>query len=91
MGNGEEKIIGKIVLEGTLKLCSPMLIGDGMGDKNHDNDKDIHVLKNQDGYPFIPGTSLAGAGCSMTALAKPGRRPHRPGHRNGRQHGEIRL
>ena len=60
MGNGEEKVIGKIVLEGTLKLCSPMLIGDGMGDKNHDNDKDIHVLKNQDGYPFIPGTSLAG-------------------------------
>ena len=52
-------IIGKLVIAGKLVLDSPLLIGDGAGE-SPDNKRDIHVLKDQNGKPFIPGTSLCG-------------------------------
>ncbi len=51
-------LVGKIVAEGTLTLQSPLLIGSG--NSTSDNDIDINVLKNKDGIPFLPGTSLTG-------------------------------
>ena len=53
------QIIGKIKVKGELVLNAPLLIGDGAGE-TFDNFKDIHVLKNQAGKPFIPGTSICG-------------------------------
>ena len=55
----ESSVIGKILITGNLILKSPLLIGDGEGE-TADNFRDVHVLKNQDGKPFIPGTSLCG-------------------------------
>lgn len=55
----DAQIIGKIKITGSLILKSPLLIGDGAGETS-DNFKDIHVLKNQDGAAFIPGTSICG-------------------------------
>ena len=52
-------VVGKILIKGTLVLKSPLLIGDGEGE-TADNFRDVHVLKNLDGKPFIPGTSLCG-------------------------------
>ena len=40
----------------------PLLIGDGAGE-TFDNFKDIHILKNKNSVPFIPGTSLCGVLC----------------------------
>lgn len=53
---GEERIAGHVVLEGELELLSPLLVGDGGGDET----RDIHVLKDRMGCPFLPGTSIAG-------------------------------
>lgn len=53
---GEERIVGHAVLEGELELLSPLLVGDGGGDET----RDIHVLKDRTGRPFLPGTSIAG-------------------------------
>lgn len=53
-------VIGRMVLKGYVVLKSPLLIGDGTGDESYDSTKDIHVLKNKQQQPFIPGTSLAG-------------------------------
>lgn len=55
----DAQIFGKIKITGELILKSPLLIGDGAGETS-DNFKDIHVLKNQGGAPFIPGTSICG-------------------------------
>ena len=55
----KSSVIGKILISGDLILNSPLLIGDGAGE-TADNFKDIHVLKNQNNIPFIPGTSLCG-------------------------------
>lgn len=52
-------VIGKILITGNLLLKSPLLIGDGAGETS-DNFRDVHVLKNRSGKPFIPGTSLCG-------------------------------
>ena len=52
-------VIGKILIRGEIVLKSPLLIGDGEGETS-DNFKDIHVQKNQNNIPYIPGTSLAG-------------------------------
>ena len=52
-------VIGKIKIAGELILKSPLLIGDGAGE-TADNFRDVHVLKNRQGKPFIPGTSLCG-------------------------------
>lgn len=61
---GQEAVVGKIILEGTLCLTSSLLIGAGQG-SGAENDKDIHVLKNKNGVPIIPGTSAAGVLRSM--------------------------
>ena len=53
-------LIAKVKIEGTLRLDSPLLIGVGYGSVGHTNVADIHVLKNKEGRPFIPATSLAG-------------------------------
>ena len=55
----KSSVIGKISITGNLVLQSPLLIGDGAGE-TADNFRDIHVLKNHNGNPFIPGTSLCG-------------------------------
>ena len=55
----EESVKGKIVLEGTLVLDAPLLIGTGGNGAGQDVDDE--VLKTTAGQPFIPGTSLAGA------------------------------
>ena len=55
----QESIAAKIVAEGELVLDAPLLIGSGGGAEGED-DKDIHVLRNKEGMPYIPGTSLAG-------------------------------
>lgn len=51
---------GRITVKGTLRLDAPLLIGEGASGEAR-SDRDIHVLRNKDGVPFIPGTSLAGA------------------------------
>ena len=55
----DSSLIGKIKITGDLILKSPLLIGDGEGE-TADNFRDVHVLKNRAGKPFIPGTSLCG-------------------------------
>ena len=48
----------QILIEGDVQLDSPLLIGNGQDD--NEPEQDIHVLKNQDDVPFIPGTSITG-------------------------------
>ena len=55
----KSSVIGKISIAGDLVLKSPLLIGDGAGE-TPDNFRDVHVLKNRQGAPFIPGTSICG-------------------------------
>lgn len=55
----KSSVIGKISIAGDLILKSPLLIGDGAGE-TPDNFRDVHVLKNRQGAPFIPGTSICG-------------------------------
>lgn len=55
----KSSVVGKILITGDLVLKSPLLIGDGAGETS-DNFRDIHVLRNHDDKPFIPGTSLCG-------------------------------
>lgn len=55
----KSSVIGKILIVGNLRLQSPLLIGDGAGE-SAENFRDVHVLKNRQGKPFIPGTSLCG-------------------------------
>lgn len=53
----EEQVIGKLVASGELVLDAPLLIGVGAGGRD---EEDIHMLRDQQGIPLIPGTSLAG-------------------------------
>jgi len=48
-------IKGKVVIQGELHLKSPMIIGSGQ-----DEFADIEVIKDCEGNPFIPATSLTG-------------------------------
>lgn len=52
---GKERLIGKLVLKGRLKLKTPLIIGSGETDVT-----DIEVLKNSRGKPYIPATSFVG-------------------------------
>ena len=54
------RILGRITIQGTLQLDAPLLIGEGASGEER-SDRDIHVLRDKEGIPFIPGTSLAGA------------------------------
>lgn len=58
---GEEKIVAKAILEGSLELLSPLLIGSGENSSHEKTEKDIEILKTHEGAPFIPGTSFIGA------------------------------
>lgn len=53
-----ESIIGKVLLEGRMELCSPLLIGSG--GQRAESDVDTQILLDKEGRPFIPGTSIAG-------------------------------
>ena len=50
------KIVRKIVIQSKLRTLSPLRIGSG----ENDGLTDILILKNKQGEPFIPGTSMAG-------------------------------
>lgn len=52
------RICYQIVIEGTLQLDSPLLIGSGQNMQSPESD--IQVLKNEYDQPFIPGTSITG-------------------------------
>ena len=54
----QESLTAKIIAEGELVLDAPLLIGSGGSEEG--NQIDIHVLRDKDGIPYIPGTSLAG-------------------------------
>lgn len=56
MGANSPQVIAKILVQGKLKLESPLIIGDG---KNGDF-VDIMIQKDHEGKPFIPATSLVG-------------------------------
>lgn len=50
----------KIVIRGRLELQSPLCIGSGVVPTAAQHNVDAYVLRNKDGCPYIPGTSLAG-------------------------------
>ncbi len=56
----DEQLVGKVILEGTLKLDAPLLVGAGTVTMTAARNKDIYVLRNANGEAFIPGTSLVG-------------------------------
>ena len=56
----DAKVMQKIVFTGTLQLNSPLIIGSGTETESRTNEADLHILKNKQEKPFIPGTSLAG-------------------------------
>ena len=66
----KSSVVGKILIEGTAILMSPLLIGDGAGE-TADKIRDVAVLKNRNGKPFIPGTSLGGALREWLTCASP--------------------
>jgi len=49
------RLRGRVVLTGDLKLESPLIIGSGLEDN-----ADLDVLRDVNGHPYIPGSSLAG-------------------------------
>jgi len=51
-------IVKRIILKGKLKLISPLIIGGG---RSLYGDSDIIVLKDENGQPFIPSSSITGA------------------------------
>ena len=59
-----DKIKGKIILKGELRLLTPLIIGAGNGEgktqSGQESNVDSLVLKDNDDCPFIPATSLAG-------------------------------
>ena len=54
----QEKIAGRLFIYADLRLLSPLLIG--QGETYEEGGVDIKVLKDKEGSPYIPGTSLAG-------------------------------
>lgn len=52
----EAKLVRKIIISCKMRTLSPLRIGSGA----NDGLTDILILKNKQGEPFIPGTSLAG-------------------------------
>lgn len=52
----DDRIVERIYMKGDLELMSPLIIGSG-----EDENTDIDVIRDWEGTPFIPGTSLAGA------------------------------
>lgn len=56
-GKKNAAITGRMILQGKLRLTSPMIIGGG---KVLFADSDIVVLKDENGDPYIPSSSLTG-------------------------------
>ncbi len=57
MGNKDTNRVEKVIyIKGKLKLLSPLLVGNGEREFT-DND----LIKDSNGNPFIPGTSIAGS------------------------------
>lgn len=52
----KDRLIGKIILQATLRNESPLLIGRGGGDS-----VDVEVMQLPDRKPYIPGSSFAGS------------------------------
>ena len=59
MTKRDPRIVGKFIVTGRLRLLSPLLIGTGSPDDMR-NERDIQVLRDSEGRPIIPGSSLAG-------------------------------
>lgn len=57
MSDTKAFIKGKMVLRGSLELHSPLIIGGGTSEYG---ETDIVVVKDARGWPYIPGSSLAG-------------------------------
>jgi len=53
--NLDNSITDKIVIQLTFKNVSPLLIGGGL-----DNSSDLNIVRLSNGFPFIPGSSIAG-------------------------------
>lgn len=58
--SSKASVTGKILLEGTLILDAPLLIGTGLTAPGTKHETDTQILKDKHERPFIPGTSLAG-------------------------------
>lgn len=54
----KDSVIGKVIITGELVLDEPLLIGDG--GKSAEDELDIHVLRDKNDMPYIPGTALTG-------------------------------
>ena len=54
----EASVTGKLIITGELVLDEPLLIGSGASAQT--GETDICVLRDKEGRPYIPGTSLAG-------------------------------
>lgn len=50
-------LTGKLIFEGKIKLTSPLIIGSGKKDDN----VDIVVIRDTEGKPYIPATSIVGS------------------------------
>lgn len=57
-GKVNASLSGRIILQGKLRLTSPLIIGGG---SNLFGDSDIIVLKDGEGRPYIPSSSMTGA------------------------------
>lgn len=49
------KLTGKIIVEGKLRNQTPLIIGSRVNER-----ADIQIIRNSEGFPIIPGTSIAG-------------------------------
>jgi CRISPR/Cas system CSM-associated protein Csm3 (group 7 of RAMP superfamily) len=56
MSNGKGTIRERIYVQGILKAVSPLVVGCG-----EERQTDIDLIRDAEGIPFIPGTSLAGS------------------------------
>ena len=52
----KDKIINRIYIKGNLLLISPLILGCG-----EDENSDIDLIRDWEGNPFIPASSIAGA------------------------------
>lgn len=56
MGDGKAKIVKKLILQAAVETKTPLRISSGIDDGL----TDILIMKNKQGQPIIPGTSIAG-------------------------------
>ena len=56
--DGDATICGRLIVKGKLRLVAPLIIGGG---SSLYGDSDIVVLKDMEGKPYIPSSSITGA------------------------------